>query len=525
MLGEHSFKQKGLTLLLAAFLCAFFAAVFYINLSITPGFYCSDMYSDMLLAVEIWEQKTLFPSGWVYGNQLYVVATPVVAALFYGIAGNPFLAMGLASSLMGGLFAASFLWMLRVVLNREASLFALVFLMALLAFFGDAYEKTNGWQLFFTMCTYYACYGITVFLAFGCYIRSRQYWHTGHWTILAVTCLLSLGTGMQSLRQTAVMCLPLLAVEGIYVINRIRTKEAILQRPLVVTMVITMCNVLGLIIGKSLSVPQVEIFGQIAISHPADWLINLQESLVTIVTLFIRAEEFPLYVGGVIVTVYAVLAVYLLVKAFLAQRSAEYELICLLIGSVLAIWLIDIVFIMNVRPLYYFMLLPLIAALTAQLFMQQRAQALIVLLLLGLSWAAWSIEIYPACEKAYNKEQQGYYQVSDYLVEHGYETIYTRWNRGEKLAIASDGILKAGFWLTPFEGVTYICNPDIFYRDNETAVYCFDGKANADAGVACAEAYNAELELLRYFPELDLYIYKSSVNLMELGTPKRVSDN
>ena len=63
----------------------------------------TDMYADMLLAKKMWEQKTLFPEGWVFGNQYYVVATPVLAALFYGLLGNTNTAMICATECMTAL--------------------------------------------------------------------------------------------------------------------------------------------------------------------------------------------------------------------------------------------------------------------------------------------------------------------------------------------------------------------------------------------------------------------------------------
>ena len=512
----HTIEQKIIYIGLFALLCIFFAAVFYINLSITPSFYCSDMYSDMTLAVEIWEQKSLFPEGWVYGNQLYVVSTPVLAALCYGVVGNPLVAMGVASSLMGILFALSFCWMLKPVCNRNQRLFALVFLMALVAFFGDVYEKTNGWQLFFTMCTYYACYGVTAFLAFGCYIRSKMYWNRNLLAILMVICILSFCTGIQSLRQTAVMSLPLLMAETMHILVSVKYNKAFQKTSFLVAAAVIISNVFGVIVKKWISVPQVEIFGETSFAQPTELINNLSQSLVNVFTLFIRAEEFPLCVGGTIVAIYIILSVYFLAKAIKKSQTAEQDLLLLLLGSVLSIFAIDVLLTMAVRPLYYFMILPLMALLTARVFALQKGKLIALILLIGLSSAACYMEVYPACEEAYYKEEQIYYQVSEYLVENGYNTVYALWNRGEKIAIASDGKLEVGFWTTPFNGVTYICNPDIFYRDNRTAVYYFDSKASAEQAVLLADMQNVKLELLNCYEAAQIYLYKASDNLMEL---------
>ena len=42
-----------------------------------------DIYSDAILTKYIATEKTLFPEGWHFGNQVYVIATPVLGAFFY----------------------------------------------------------------------------------------------------------------------------------------------------------------------------------------------------------------------------------------------------------------------------------------------------------------------------------------------------------------------------------------------------------------------------------------------------------
>ena len=523
-------KQNMLTVLLFGMLVIFFAAVCYINVSLTPSFYCTDMYSDIMLAKEIWDQKALFPEGWVYGNQLYVVATPVLAALVYGVVGNPFFAMGLASSVMSVLFAFSFCWMLKPVLKREARLFALVFLMAIVAFFGDAYQKTTGWQMFFTMCTYYACYGITAFFAFGCYIRSRFKWNSKLAIMLILVCVLSFATGLQSLRQTAIMGLPLLFVEGIHIglnlWNRTDFQKGILfSTSLLVAGAIFISNVCGIIAKSWLQVSQVEIFGKTAIISLSQVWGNLQESTTNLFSLFIRAQEYPLWFGAIVVLLYGLLLLYLLFRAWSTKDTAEVDLILLLFSSVAAIFAIDVLLTMAVRPLYYFMLFPLMAFVTARLFTIQWTKILSMVLLLSLFFGACYNSIYPAYEKISQKQDELYYTVSSDIVEMGYDTVYTRWNRGEKLAIASGGKIQAGFWEPLFVGVDYICNPDIFNRNPQQVVYYFDTVSSAEEGVALAKTYQIELELIKYYPDTGVSLYCAPINLLQLCTPERIFES
>ena len=45
------------TLLLGAMILGYLAAIFCINLSVTPSCYTTDMYTDIMVAVEMWEEK------------------------------------------------------------------------------------------------------------------------------------------------------------------------------------------------------------------------------------------------------------------------------------------------------------------------------------------------------------------------------------------------------------------------------------------------------------------------------------
>ena len=77
-------------------LAAFFAVFAVTDFVYLPRLVDGDIYADMLLAREIWRQRCLFPSNWVYGNQYYTIATPVAAALFYGLTGSMNVSMAAA---------------------------------------------------------------------------------------------------------------------------------------------------------------------------------------------------------------------------------------------------------------------------------------------------------------------------------------------------------------------------------------------------------------------------------------------
>ena len=94
-------------------IAAHFLLYAYLNFAGLPRYCNSDVFADMQLAKRIWEQKSLFPTGWGFGNQYYVVGTPVLAALFYGMLGSINAAMAIATEVMSVLIMLSFLWLLR----------------------------------------------------------------------------------------------------------------------------------------------------------------------------------------------------------------------------------------------------------------------------------------------------------------------------------------------------------------------------------------------------------------------------
>lgn len=111
------------------------------------------------------------------------------------------------------------------------------------------------------------------------------------------------------------------------------------------------------------------------------------------------------------------------------------------------------------------------------------------------------------------------YEISAYLLENGYTTVYAEWNRGHDVAIASNGKIDAGYWYVeecPFEKVTHLCSMDIYDREAERCVYLFVGSDDAEIGVSVAKSAGVELKLIRHYPQSNTYLYTAPVNLMQV---------
>ena len=157
----------------SALVCVCFLTIFcVINFRGFSRFCTPDMYSDTYLIREIWESGTIFPENWIFGNQFYVISTPVLGALFYGLCGSINLSMVLATTAMTVLIILSFWWMLRPFASPAQILLGLAVLLGCVI--GPEIVSTIEGQILYLMASYYAGYLITMFVIFGDYARAAQ---------------------------------------------------------------------------------------------------------------------------------------------------------------------------------------------------------------------------------------------------------------------------------------------------------------------------------------------------------------
>ena len=504
---EHK-KIQPISLVLWAILGVCLFGIFRINLAGDPVLYQTDMYTDIMYAVRVWETKNIFPDGWVFGNQLYVLATPVLAAVFYGLTNDMMLGMGIASSVMTVLALLSFAWMLR---GGRRALLGCVLLVSLSFLVGDPVYSMKGWQLFFTMCSYYSCYLIAAFLAFGCYVRSRD----GKLRGVLLACVLSFAMGVQSLRQTAVMICPLLAVEGISALWRLVQKEKLWTASLLTVCALTAANLMGLVVSKLLIVEQVEIFGGIALKPFADMVGSIVPAVQTALSMPVPGQYTLLLWGVAAVGV----PLWCLVLALTLKAKDTEGAVWLLLFTVspLVILAINLFTTMAVRDIYYFMLLPM-AAVAAVLLYEHGGRIFRALVLLGTVGLFALNCVTGLLTVPENKNSERYTDIAASLVERGITTVYSPWNCGEQIALASNGEITAGFWdqpSEPFKSMRYLCDPGVFDGAAEECAYVFLDAHHADLAVAEAANRGAELVLLTEYADSGWYIGVCNVNLME----------
>lgn len=517
---ETFHRNVSLTILIAILGILAFSIV-YINFSSVPGFYDADMYCDYRYAMEAWKYKSLFPDGWIFGNQLNAVSTPVLAAVIFGFTDHINFSMAAACSIMAVLVMICFDWMLKPVLKTvESRLMAAVLLITVCLYCGNAVQGNQGWTLLFTMCSYYAGYSITAFLAFGCYLRARMGYSGKLAAIVVLTCILSFGTGIQSIRQTAIMICPMLAVEFFRLVFSFQEWKKN-KTPLWVTLGISVANILGLIYVRIMPINQYQVFGEINLISLGD-LKNSLEGSFSLIQDLLRANAKEDLLVSVIMGVVCIGALFLILKNVRKENgSSTVTLMLLIVFSVLIILVVDIFTTMYVRPRYYFMLYPLIAFLAAYVYdKRNRILQYSLLALVVAFFCVASVRNFPGVYEDIKKEKNAEtHAISQYLTENGYGTIYAEWMLAQDIAVASDGALAVGYWYVeeePFEKVTHLSNEQIYSEDAPYCVYLFKGADDAQIGIDVADSLGVPLEFLQHFPERDIFIYTASENLMQV---------
>ncbi len=480
----------------------------------------ADMYADTLCARLMWEAKSLFPRRFLFGNQFYVVATPVLAALFYGLCGRMNTAMALATTVMSLLILLSMDWMLRPVLKKPWQRLA-----ALLAFVGLLFgpgsaRREDGTQLFFVLCSYYACYVITEFVVLGDYARARL---SGDRRLpaLLLAAFLCFCTGMQSLRQTCITVLPLLGFEGIGLLRRLIRHEPAFppkRRPVLARAgVYTLANLLGLVAIRLIHPLQHTIYRGSSLfsgSSLAQELAEVRKAL-TVVTGY---EYTKSAIGGPFFTVMFVFCLLLVIWALAlllrawrreADASALFWLTSLLAcAAVIAASLFTSV---SLRAIYLFpwYFLPalsyaVLAARIRPLYTKLVTGCLILLAACNL-YFSYRNDVEAVLSEVPTPAQQ----VCDYALENGYRYLYGNQSLGApQIAVYSDGRLIAGCWEDAciFKVSPHINIRDIYHYhgDVEHALFVFLPWELEDA-LAEAAANGTELTLIGQYGQYAVY--------------------
>lgn len=531
---EKNKSEKIFSVILTVLLLAFLGLVFYVNLSCNPEYYDGDIYNDINYAKEAWKAKSIFPKDWIFGNQTYVVATPVLAALFYGIIGNGFTAMAIASCIMTVLIVLTYDWMTRTLFSYNERMAGFLFLIGVLLLKAHVATSQQGIQAFFTMASYYACYLINAFIVYGCYIRLRKGEFSGkHIAMSVIGIALSFGTGMQSLRQTAVMALPLVACEILMIIiYSIRDKKFAISSSTLFSAIVFVSNIAGLIAMKFIEINQNSIYGTTAFVKSLKEFLEKGFFNVEYVVLTFGLDSLELRVRLVVSTVFLLIILIgfiLCVKDFFKNNCIDqgrFALVMLLTLGCVSVFAAGVLTDVVNRALYYFMIYPLLAVCVSYIIVKypgkRKAFFSIIAVFVAGMIAFRTVGVVGEIKNG-KDENSTAHQIANYMLDNGYDTIYSVFGLSGIMDGAENIIVASGDKIhlvqykrvdrsKPMKPVEYLCVKDGYKQwDNEKSLYLLR-EWELPKVRELAEKYGVEMTKQAQFGE-GLYLYSMSENL------------
>lgn len=491
---ERIKREKIFSVVLTVLLLGFVGMVFYINFSINPEYYDGDIYNDINYAKEAWKAKSLFPKDWIFGNQTYVVATPVLAALFYGITGNGFTAMAIASSIMTVLTLLTYDWMTKTLFSYNERTAGFLFMIGFLLLKAHVATSQQGIQAFFTMASYYACYLINAFIVCGCYVRIRQGKFTGKHIIPAIIGVaLSFGTGMQSLRQTAVMALPLVACEVLLIIiYSAKDKRFAISYSTLFSAIVFIANIAGLVAMRFIEINQNSIYGTTAfVSSFKDFFRKLFLNMESVALTFgLDALELRVRLVASIPFLLIILIGFILcVKDYIKNKCNEqgrFALVMLLTLGCVSVFAAGVLTDVVNRALYYFMIYPLLAVCVSYIIVKFEKKRDVLFSVVAVFTAGMIIfRTAGAVEeiKAGKDKNSTAHQIANYMLDNGYDTIYSVFGLSGVMDGAENVVVASGDKIhivqfknvdssKPMKPVEYLCVKDGYKQwDNSKSLY------------------------------------------------------
>lgn len=491
---ERIKREKIFSVVLTLLLLAFLGLVFYVNLSCNPEYYDGDIYNDINYAKEAWKAKSIFPKNWIFGNQTYVVATPVLAALFYGITGNGFTAMAIASCIMTVFVILTYDWMTRTLFSYNERTAGFLFMIGFLLLKAHVATSQQGIQAFFTMASYYACYLINAFIVYGCYVRIRQGKFMGKHIVLAVIgAALSFGTGMQSLRQTAVMALPLVACEVLLIIiYSAKDKRFAISYSTLFSAIVFISNIAGLIVMKFIEINQSSIYGTTALVKSFRAFGKKLFYNIEYVALTFGLDALKLRIRlavSVFFLIIILIGFILCVKDFFKDKSnnqGRFTLTVLLTFGCVSVFAAGVLTDVVNRALYYFMIYPLLAICVSYIIVKcEKKRGLLVSV---ISVFAAGMIIFRTVGtvgeiKAGKDKNSTAHQIANYMLNNGYDTIFSVFGLSGVMDGAENVIVASGDKIhlvqfkrvdrsKPMKPVEYLCVKDDYRRrDNSKSLY------------------------------------------------------
>lgn len=421
-------------------------------------FYNFDMYSDAYVAKLMSESRTLFPQNWVFGNQYYVIATPVLAALIYSFIHNSIISMAVASCIMTGIIIASFVWCCRPFCKLRNIIFGVFCLSGAVILGGSASSYVNGFQILYTMASYYACYVIGILICLGVYLRIK-YKKSISKIMILLAVLIDFSLGMQSLRQMLVMNIPFILIEGLEIIKNNKNREQWKNKQTLFAVILFIVNAFGIIVSKMIHINQKTIIDNPALNiAPKQLLANFISSTKEL--LIINGLRFcmngikwiPLFCIALFINFIVCKSIYLLIRK--KERTPISNAIIFLTISLICVYLVGI-FLFRVRAIYYFVWY-LLVVFCFIYYIDNSMKEKVIWLMIVFSIVNYMCNFVPDYF-AYSKANKIYKTIDQDLKKQNIKRLYFDLNTSPVMAAYSNDRICAGSVKFDFEHKSKSC--------------------------------------------------------------------
>lgn len=436
MKEKHVFCKENVVNIFLGILIVLLGAVFvYINLVQYKLGINADVAAEGLVARAMWESKEWLPKEWYWGNELRIISTPNIAALFYGISKSMCLSMGISCIVAGAFVIGGAYYLCQALDFSVTQKLLLIFLIMMLP------NRKMQIELMFIYAGYYAFHVGTYFVTLGIYSRMLQGKRVGK-VVLAAALVLHFLIGMQGVRGLLMITGPLMAVE---VVRRLYiwwcSKEWKGGNNLITGFVLIL-NILEYLGGKFPKSVGYPLSRNIRKAPQKLFGIVLPDFFDTFDWGSISAIEKIIF--AVCICLVVCLAIYVVVKGIGKKGIVQEEWIFLNFFVSVLLTMAALTFTTVESSNRYFL----------QMYF---AMAMCLAMLAGKEKTVIKIGLFLAvgvlfvgnCRRVYYPEltdksykDNAFAQVGEYLIQEGYEYAYADFDRANTITVYSDGKIQ-----------------------------------------------------------------------------------
>lgn len=490
---------------LGAIILAFFAGILFINFK-GRQFYNMDMYADTYLATLMGKANSLFPEGWIFGNQYYGFATPTIAALIYKIIPDGFYAMATASTIMTVAIFAAFTMCFRKF-SKKSEIFVGVFALLCLILGNSAASAYQGMQLFYTMASYYACYLIGILVTLKIYLELVFGKIDFRVQYILFPLILNFLLGINSVRELLVLNIPLLAIEALRILWALIKKKKVNFASVSFAALAFVAEICGVITVKLLHVSQTDILKD----SGAFTLQTLKDNLKVVLTAIMditglsfktRGQNYSSILYTLAVIIFVMVAIALITMVIKRDRSplAYSMFYCVLSLAFVALAGTLVIKIRSIYLFVYYLLVALCMMYLYRVTSRHRIVSIALILALGVMGTVNFATNFIPCVKNFEDRNQEKVIIEERLEADGIDTVLVFETTAPTIAMYSNDKITVGTvhinknagsddtagLLVPLE---YLSSKDMYDTDKEY-VYIF------------SSVYDERNYFKRYSPEV-----------------------